>query len=149
MFKQASVNEIRAGQIRRPEHYVAVCMAHYPRGLKKELMDEYRVNLAPDRQLFSEWKDFEEKFGHEEAFVRSNYENRFIISPQGFESLRRLLDVSHKKDVYLVCQCEVGERCHREMVLLAAQHVLAAKIGPIHKSYPDFESRLKANRIQG
>lgn len=47
MLKQASVSQIRSGEITRDHGFVAITMRHYPRGLKKELRDEYLGGLAP------------------------------------------------------------------------------------------------------
>lgn len=142
MLKQGSISQLRTGELNRQNGYIVIAMAFYPRGLKKELADEYRSNLAPDRELFREWKEFEASHGHEAAFQKSSYEQRFQLPPDAWESLRRLTDVSRSKDVYLLCQCELGERCHREMVALAAQFKFKAEIAPLFNTYPVFESRL-------
>lgn len=144
MLTQASVAQLRSGEVSRKDGYIVVAMCFYPRGLKKDLMDEYRANLAPDRELFAEWKKFEAQSGHEQAFVLSHYEERFKLSAEGMESLRRLTDTSKKQKVYFVCQCQVGERCHREILLLIARKHFQAAIGPLHNEYPVFQSRLNA-----
>jgi uncharacterized protein YeaO (DUF488 family) len=136
MLKQGSVGQLRSGELTRAQGYIVVCMAFYPRGLKKDLLDEYRTHLAPDKELFKDWKNFEQQFGHDEAFKRSNYEARFTLNPEAMESLRRLTDKSRKQDVYLLCQCEPGQRCHREILLLIARDKLGADIGPVHNAYP-------------
>jgi hypothetical protein len=99
--------------------------------------------LAPDRVLFADWKEGERKEGHERAFELSRYQERFTLSPDGLESLRRLADVSRKREVFLACQCEIGERCHREMLLLTAKERFGAEIGRVFHSYPVYEERLK------
>lgn len=142
MLKQGSIGQLRSGELTRAHGYIVVAMAFYPRGLKKDLMDEYRAHLAPDRELFREWKEYEAEFGHEEAFKKSNYEARFTLAPDALESLRRLVDISRKKDVYLICQCEPGERCHREIVALIAQDKFKAEIAPLYNEYPTFKKRL-------
>lgn len=144
MLKQASISEIRSGKISRKDGYIVAGMCFYPRGLKKELLDEYRSNLAPDRMLFKDWQTAQEKSGHDEAFNIVHYEERFTLEPGALESLRRLTDISRKQDVYIACQCEPGERCHREIVLLIAQHKFGAEIGPILHEYPVFLKRLKS-----
>lgn len=144
MLKQASISEIRSGKISRKDGYLVAAMCFYPRGLKKELLDEYRAHLAPDRKLFKDWKEVEQKSGHEAAFTETSYEERFTLAPDALESLRRLTDISLTRDVYIACQCEPGERCHREIVLLVAEHKFGAKIAPIHHEYPVFLKRLKS-----
>lgn len=143
MLKQASIGEIRSGKLTRKDGYLVAGMAFYPRGLKKELLDEYRTNLAPDKQLFKEWQAAQEKVGHEAAFAAVHYEERFTLDPSGLESLRRLVDISRKQDVFIACQCGPGERCHREIVLLIAQAKFGADIAPLNNEYPEILKRLK------
>lgn len=135
MLKQGSVAELRSGEISRYRDYVVVCMAFYPRGVKKELIDEYRTHLAPDKDLIKDFKAAEEKAGHDEAFKITNYDARFRLLPEAVESLRRLTDKSRKQDVYLLCQCEAGARCHREILLLIAKERFGAEIGPVFHQY--------------
>lgn len=66
MLKQAAIPDIRSGKITRKDGYLVACMAYYPRGMKKTLIDEFRNNLAPDRELFAEWKNYEQRQGHEQ-----------------------------------------------------------------------------------
>jgi uncharacterized protein YeaO (DUF488 family) len=117
-------------------------MCFYPRGLKKELLDEYRSDLAPDRELFKDFKEFQAKVGHEAAFENSNYEARFHLSRRAAEHLKTLAQMSQTQDVYLACQCELGERCHREILLLIAKNEFGAQISEVFHSYPVFEKRL-------
>ena len=142
-MKQASVGQLRRDEVGRQDGYVVVCMAFYPRGLKKDLMDEYRTHLAPEKSLFAEWKVAEGEVGHDEAFAKVDYEARFDLEPMAVESLRRLSDKVAKQDVYLVCQCEIGQRCHRELLLLYVREKFKTPIGPLHNEYPVFEARLK------
>lgn len=142
MLKQGSLEQLRSGELTRAQGYIVVAMAFFPRGLKKNLMDEYRTHLAPDRELFREWKDLEETIGHEEAFKRTDYEARFTLEPGAIESLRRITDISRKQDVYFICQCALGERCHREILALIAQDKFKAEIAPLYNDYPTFKARL-------
>jgi uncharacterized protein (DUF488 family) len=71
-----------------------------------------------------------------------DYEARYQLGPDAFNELQRLAKLSEEKVVYLVCQCSTGERCHREMLLLAARELLGAKVGNIYHSYPTFQARL-------
>lgn len=142
MLRQASLAQIRSGQLSRRQGYLVACMAYYPRGLAKDRLDEYRANLAPDRELLTEWKEIERRDGHEAAFKDSRYEERFTLEPDALESLRRLTDIAQKRDVYLTCQCEMGERCHREMLLLLARKKFAAEIGEVFNPYPQWLSRI-------
>jgi uncharacterized protein YeaO (DUF488 family) len=141
MFKQGSVSQVRNQEIPREQSHIVITMCYYPRGVKKEWSDEFRNILAPSRELFKEWKDFEKSFGHDEAFKLSRYEERFELSRMALGYLQ--VYGESPKDTYFICQCEVGERCHREMLLLVVKNKLAGKVEKIFHDYPIFEKRIK------
>lgn len=141
MLKQASVSQIRSGALSRRDGYLAIAMCFYPRGLLKELRDEYVRGLAPDPVLFKDWQKHEKSHGHDAAFARSSYEDRFTLSDEALAALRRLAELSRERDVYLVCQCEVGERCHREILLLQARRDFGAETGEVYHEYPRYFAR--------
>ncbi len=142
LLKQASVQQLRQQVVTRTQGYVSVCMAFYPRGVKRELMDDYRPDLAPDRELFKEWKEFERQVGHDKAFELSRYESRFQLSAIGLYHLKKYSELSQTQDVFLVCQCTIGERCHREMLILCAQQRYGAVAEPIRHAYPEWARRV-------
>lgn len=142
MLTQASVQQLRSGEIDRGKGYIAICMRLYPRNLPKALRDEYLSNLAPGRELIGAFKEKEKQIGHEQAFANVHFEKKFELEPEALAELERLAKLGEKKTVYLVCQCPIGERCHRELLLLAAKEILGAKVGKIHHSYPVFQARL-------
>lgn len=142
MLKQASVEQIKQSEIPRKNSHIVIVMCFYPRGIKKELSDEYRKELAPDRPLFQDWKTFERGHGHDEAFRLANYEKRFTPSPTALFHLKEYSDMSTSKDVYFVCQCALGERCHREMLLLTAQKRFGTKIDRVFHAYQEYEKRI-------
>jgi hypothetical protein len=41
-----------------------------------------------------------------------------------------------------VCQCDLGQRCHRELLLLTAREAFGATVRRIHHDYPRFQARL-------
>ena len=135
--------------VTRANGYIVIAMCFYPRGLKKELRDEYLSSLAPDKALFKDWQEFAKRYGHEAAFRHANYEDRFQLSERAFVELERLTVLSRQKDVYLVCQCSEGERCHREMLLLAAKKAFGAEIAPVSQEYPRFLARLQPRGPSG
>jgi len=135
MLKQASVSQIRHGEVARRDGYVVITMRFYPRGLRKELRDEYIGELAPDKVLFRDFKLWQKRLGHEAGFAKSRYDARFSLSDNALAQLQRLSEISRKRDVYLVCQCDVGERCHREILMLLAKKRFKAKIGKVYNSY--------------
>ena len=147
MLRQASAKEIRSGEVDRRDGHIAIVMCFYPRGLRRELRDEYIRRLAPDEPLFREWKAIELKAGHDAAFRLTRYEKRFHLGPEALEDLKRLSALAKVKDVYLVCQCAIGERCHREMLLLAAKKFFRAPADKIFHAYPDFERRLREKSV--
>src|SRR4051812_7343595 len=127
MLKQGTVTQLRKGELSRKDGFIAITMRFYPRGLKRELRDEYIRDLSPDTNLFKEFKKFQKTIGHEAAFKKVNYEKRFHLSFDGYEKLRQLSELSRRQDVYLICQCEIGQYCHREIMLLIAHHQFGAK----------------------
>jgi uncharacterized protein YeaO (DUF488 family) len=141
MLRQESINSVRAGILTKKQGYLVAGMCYYPRGLRKELIDEYNAALAPDRELFGDWKDVERMKGHDAAFTATHYEERFQISAKALEDLRLLTEFSKTSDVFLLCQCEKGERCHREMLMLLANAKFGAEIDSVFHSYPKFIRR--------
>lgn len=138
MLKQASVAQIKKQEITRDDGYIAITMRGYPRGLKRELRNEFLPNLAPTRDLLEDFKKYEKSDGHEAAFTKSNYYARFKLSESAGHDLRHLADLAQKQVVYLVCQCEIGERCHREILMLMAKKKFGTKIGEVFHEYPEF-----------
>jgi uncharacterized protein YeaO (DUF488 family) len=141
LIHQASVLQVRRQEISRISTWIVITMCYYPRGIKKEWRDEFRSDLAPDRELFREWKKYEREVGHTEAFKLSHYEKRFHLSSSALEHLQELSLLSRKMDVYLVCQCAPGEMCHREMLMLLAKTKYGANTAPIFNSYEIFSRR--------
>jgi uncharacterized protein YeaO (DUF488 family) len=144
MLRQASVHEIKAGKIKDKDAHVVIAMHSFPRGVSKELFDEYVASLSPGPALF---KDFyahkrDKKEPHNDAFVSCNYERRFGVPAQGLGELKRLAALSATKDIYLVCQCKPDERCHRELLLMMAREWYGAKTEPLRFEYKLFAKRL-------
>lgn len=144
MLKQASVDQVRQKQIPRENTRLIIAMCYYPRGINTELADDFRNTLAPDRALFKEWKELEKKVGHEQAFIQTNYEKRFYLSPVALFMLKSYTEesLSNNKDIYFICQCELGERCHREILLLTASKKYGAAIDTLFHNYPIYEERI-------
>jgi hypothetical protein len=142
LIQQASVEQVRKRQLSRKNTHIVITMCFYPRGLRKEYRDEYRSDLAPDRTLFRKWKIYEQSKGHDNAFRLSKYEQHFHLSETALSALQQYAIESHKKDIYFVCKCQIGERCHREMLMLAAQKKFGADIAKVFNKYPQFEKRL-------
>ena len=141
-IRQASVSDLRKGNITRENAYVVVAMCFHPRGLSADLRDEYRADLAPDRELFKDFKAFEKTLGHAAAFRQCEYERRFTLGATARVCLGELAVMSRQRDVYLVCQCELGMRCHREMLMLTARILFGAETDDLFHEYPLYLERL-------
>ncbi len=128
-----SLEQIRRGEITKNDGFVIVCMRFYPRGLKKELIDEFQPRLSPPKQLLLDFKKAEAQFGHEQAFEVTNYNERFELSFQALAELQRLSEMDKK--VFVGCQCAIGQMCHREILLALAHKLFKAEIGQIFHSY--------------
>ena len=149
MMYQASVGELRRGRITRTDGHVAIVMRHYPRGLAKSHAHEYLKALAPEDSLFEDFRAALERSGdHDRAFESVAYEERFDVSAEGRTELVRLCEIARSRDVYLVCQCERGEKCHRHLLLLMAREWFGTTIDRIGPSYPVFEERLRSGRLR-
>jgi uncharacterized protein YeaO (DUF488 family) len=147
MLRQASVSDLISGKIDRSRGYIAITMRRYPRFVHRELRDEYLSSMAPDRKLFEDWLSIKRKTGsHDAGFRGAHYEARFSLNDEGLEHLFRLTRLSRRRDVFLVCQCRVGQRCHREMLMILAKEYLKARVEGPYNEYPVFSKRLGAQR---
>ncbi len=147
MLDQGSVLQAKQGYFPRDSSHIVITMRFYPRFLKKELRDEFLPDLAPNKELLHDFNEAQKRLAnHNAAFPEINYEERFTLNQQALAHLERLSELSHSKDVYLLCICAPGERCHREILMLAAQHLFGCKIGKVFHEYPVFMKRLKTRR---
>lgn len=144
MLYRFPVKEIKSGSIKRGRNHLVIVMQHYPRFISKTLIDEYLHSLAPERDLFAEFKvkDRELK-NHDLAFDEVQYEKRFSLTSPGKEDLERLCETAQSKEVLLFCQCHLNEKCHADLLLLLAQHWFEARISPLRMTYPVFLKRLQ------
>lgn len=143
MLKQGSVYDLKSGVLKRSMGYIVVTMRFYPRFLRKELRDEFISDLAPTKELLEDFNAAQKLSGdHNRAFADVEYEQRFELSSSAMSRLKQLALASHKKDVYLICICASGERCHREMLLLLAHKIYGCKVDKVFHEYPDFMARL-------
>jgi uncharacterized protein YeaO (DUF488 family) len=142
MLKQAALADIKRGLIPGAASHLVVAMRYYPRFLKKELRDEFVCTLAPVKELLHDFNAAQRKLGnHNLAFPEVDYELRFDLNDTGLAHLERLVHLSKTKDVYLICICDMGERCHREMLLLLAKDLFGCEIGEVFHAYPQFMAR--------
>jgi uncharacterized protein YeaO (DUF488 family) len=145
MLCQASVQNLRDGLVNRERGLVVITMRKYPRGLAREKRDLYRPNLSPDATLFAEFKELEKKLlDHNQAFIAADYESRFRLTRTSLHELGELCEMAQTQDVFLVCQCAIGQRCHRELLLLLARHHFEVSVEDPKNAYPKFVERLSA-----
>src|SRR6185295_4162021 len=82
-------------------------MRLWPRGVRKDRVDEWNRDLAPSRELLLAvkhrglpWSDFVRRFWKE-------------ISSEAVDDLRRR---ARKETITLLCSCEDERRCHRGLL---------------------------------
>src|SRR5437868_3153616 len=138
MLKKACIADLRSGALSKAHGYIAVPMCHYPRGVAKKIIDEYVKALAPDKKLLGDFHAERERLGgnHNAAFLSCKYQQRFTLSSEGIATLERLAELSRTRDVFLVCQCALDQRCHRELLLIMAKKWWAAPTELRTFSYP-------------
>lgn len=143
------VKEIKSGALSKRRGHAVVVMQHYPRFVAKDLIAEYVRALAPDRELFTEFKALDRQLkNHNLAFDRVRYEERFSLSDDGIAHLKRLSDLARDGDVYLLCQCVPTQKCHCDLLLITARAWCSAPTQSLWHRYPVFEARI-ADREPG
>lgn len=148
MLHQASAGEVHDGTLSRRDGLIAITMRTYPRQIRKDQRDEYLVDLSPEPALFRDFKEAERRLGdHDAAFAEVDYERRFTLGGTALIDLERLAKAARDRDVFLVCQCAKGMRCHRELLLLIARHAFDAEVGRVAHAYPVFAERLAASPL--
>src|SRR2546423_1846054 len=134
-------------RVNRDKGYVVITMRRYPRFVRRELRDEYVSTMSPDSKLHEAWLSAKRRYhDHNGAFARVNYEKRFAVSDEGWGDLDRLCRLARRKTVYFVCQCRVGDRCHREMLLLLAREIFGIPAEEPRNDYPKFRKRFDSFR---
>jgi uncharacterized protein YeaO (DUF488 family) len=143
MLRQASVSDLITGRASREKGYVVIAMRRYPRFINRQLRDEYLPSLAADKELFEDWLSVKRRYqNHEGAYGKVKFEKRFDLTTEGLEHLARLSALASHQEVYLVCQCHEGHRCHREMLLILARRLFKAKAEKPKNAYLDLEKRI-------
>lgn len=100
-------------------------------------------DLAPDKQLLLDFNAAQKRRqDHNSAFAAVNYEQRFTLNTAALAHLERLSEMGTTNDAYLACICPIGERCHREMLLLLSSELFGCTVGEVYHSYPTFMQRL-------
>jgi len=141
MLKQACVADLKSGRVSRADGYIVLAMRRYPRGVSKTLRDEYLSCLGPQAELLNDLHAHKKTLPHNDAFDKADYESRFELNADGRAALKRLVDLSATRDVYLICQCGPEQKCHRELLLLLAEKWYKAPIPKLRFEYPAFKRR--------
>ena len=137
MLKQACVADLKAERFDRSKSHLVVTMRFDPRFLRKELRDEFIAEMAPEKELLMDFNAAQKRLGdHNSSFAEVDYEQRFRMSDKAKAHLKRLAKLSNHKDVYLTCVCRVGERCHREILMLIAHELYGCQIDEVFHAYP-------------
>ena len=146
MLKQAALNEVKEEKISKANGYLVIATRYYPQFFPRDEVHEYINVLAPSKMLLQQFKALEKKLkNHDLAFAQMEYEKKFSISTKAYEELKRLSELSKKVDVYLVCYCQRGQCCHRELLLMMAQKFFNTAIEQPARDYPIFADRLNSN----
>lgn len=83
-------------------------MRFWPRGVKKDSIDEWLRELGTDQELIRKWKNGRIRWREfREAYLKG------LNSPGKREALNRLRELSSKGPVTLLCSCPDENRCHR------------------------------------
>ncbi|HEY9790401.1 MAG TPA: DUF488 family protein [Candidatus Obscuribacterales bacterium] len=150
VLKQASIAQVKHAALERDNAHIVITMRFYPRFLKKELRDDFQCELAPPKELLHDFNEAQTKLkDHNLAFDESEYEQRFDLSAKGVGLLQSYSQMSKEKDVYFVCICEIGQMCHREILLLMAKRLYRVEIGEVFNSYPTIMGRLESGKMRG
>lgn len=145
MLKQASVSDLITDKVSREIGYVVITMRRYPRFVNRSYRDEYVSKMSPSNELHDEWLKMKRKYNdHDGAFRRSKFELRFDMPDEGLLELDRLCKLAKERDVYFICQCQTGCRCHRELLLLLAKALFKVKTDPVYNDYSIFKKRIPA-----
>jgi uncharacterized protein YeaO (DUF488 family) len=84
---------------------------YWPRGLKREVVDEYNTALAPSRELLRVFKH--------EGLTWAAYVRRYLAemrSETAQSGISRLRGLAASQRVTLMCICEDESRCHRSLL---------------------------------
>lgn len=143
MLRQATVEDVANRRITRLHGRIVVVTHYYPRFLKSNLIHEYTKALAPSKELLTEFKNREKESGnHDQAFDDVEYQSKFWLSDEGFTELQKLSIEAQTSQVYLVCHCAIGTRCHRELLMVLAQQLYQAPIAKLSFPWDEFKARL-------
>jgi uncharacterized protein YeaO (DUF488 family) len=107
-----------------PEDGLRILITRYwPRGIKREAVDEYDTKVAPSRELLREFKH--------EGLAWEPYTQRYLREMEAEESRRdieRLGEIASARTITLMCVCEDETHCHRSLL----QDLIVRTMGRSH-----------------
>lgn len=112
---------------RSPEDGIRILVTRWwPRGLKKENVDEWHKELAPSEDLLNALREADAKYDllDQEALdpvtLWEWFTERYEVEmqePEAFASIMRLRDRHNSDEVItLLCACHRSEDCHRSIL---------------------------------
>lgn len=147
MLRQASVSDLITDRVSVEKGYVVITMRRYPRFVGRPLRNEYLTCMSPEPKLFADWLSAKRRHqDHDGAFRRARFEERFSVDEEGLAHLERLSRMAADRDVFLICQCPTGQRCHREFLLILAKKLFRANAEKPANPYPVFQARVEKIR---
>jgi uncharacterized protein YeaO (DUF488 family) len=122
--------------------YRILITRYWPRGIKREAVDENDTKLAPSRELLREFKH--------EGLPWKPYRQRYLAEMQSEDAQRdieRLAKIARARMITLMCICEDENRCHRGLLreLIAERIKKGAAQRPHHRG----ESEPRTSKRRG
>ena len=91
--------------------YRVLATRYWPRGVRKDAVDEYTTKTAPSRELLREFK-------HEDL-TWEEYVPRYLeemCAEAAISDIKRLAAMANSGRITLMCICEDDNRCHRSLL---------------------------------
>lgn len=91
--------------------YRVLCTQYWPRGIRRELVNEYVRKLAPSRELLHAFRsgqlDWE---GYKERYLEE------VDRADAAQEIKRLRELSTEGTVTILCVCRDENHCHRGLL---------------------------------
>ena len=84
---------------------------YWPRGVSKDTIDEYVIDLAPSRELLHQYRDGQLKW--------NQFRNQYLTemrSETAQREIHRLAKLARDEVVTVMCVCKDETRCHRSLL---------------------------------
>jgi len=120
-------------------------MQYWPRGVKKERIDEWYRDLGTSKELIKAWK--------EKQITWSQFKKRYItqLKDQNKQPLiRQLAQRAKIERITLLCSCSDPNKCHRSILkeqIMKAAYLNSTSVGSA-SSQPTKNSRNPLNQFE-